>query len=302
VAGIGRPSYVAAMANIASGLSGRGVTGVCCICGTYGKLSFEHIPPRRAFNDHGVFEADVKKMFESGWQPGVKPDGRINQKGAGRFTLCERCNNATGSWYGIPYIEVAKQAMELLDRSGGDVSLAYPYRMYPLRFLKQVVTMFFSACGPSLQETHPHLVRFVLNRETGVLPPNFQFYAYLHHPDSMAMRQSGLTGVWSSGKIHLFSEIAFPPFGLVMSVDGHPPTDQRLCNVTHLHQYGYRSWDVVFLRLPVLHVTTVLPGDFRTATQVRQDIGKNDSLGGMMLKGPGGVSTYSMSGSPYGGG
>ena len=151
MAGITRPSYLAGMANIASGLPDGGVPGPCCICGTHGKLSFEHVPPKRAFNDHGVFEADVKKMLENGWEPGVKPDGRINQKGAGRFTLCDRCNNATGSWYGTPYIAVAKQAMELLHRSGGDVSLAYPYRMYPLRFLKQVVTMFFSACGPSFR-------------------------------------------------------------------------------------------------------------------------------------------------------
>lgn len=301
MAGITRPSYLAGMANIASGLPDGGVPGPCCICGTHGKLSFEHVPPKRAFNDHGVFEADVKKMLENGWEPGVKPDGRINQKGAGRFTLCDRCNNATGSWYGTPYIAVAKQAMELLHRSGGDVSLAYPYRMYPLRFLKQVVTMFFSACGPSFQEKNPHLVRFVLNRETGALPPKIQFYAYLHHPDSTAMRQSGLTGVMSSGKIHVFSEIAFPPFSLVMSVDGYPPTHQRLCNITHLHQYGYRSWDIVFLRLPVLHVTTVLPGDFRTVAEVRRDIVKNDRLGGMMLNGSSGVSTYSVSGSPYGG-
>ena len=95
-----------------------------------------------------------------------------------------------------------------------------------------------------------------------MLPPNVEFFAYLHHPHSLAMRQSDLTGVMSSGKIHLFSEIAFPPFGLIMSVGGHPPIRQGPCNITHLHQYGYRYWDIVYLRLPVLHVATVLPGDF----------------------------------------
>lgn len=277
------------------------VTGPCCICGSYGKLSYEHVPPKRAFNDHGVFESDVKKILESGWQPGVKPEGRINQKGAGRFTLCRKCNNATGRWYGTAYITVAKQAMELLYRSGGNVSLAYPYRMYPLRFLKQVVTMFFSACGPEFHQKHPYLVRFVLNRETRVLPPQIQFYAYLHHPDSAAMRQSGLTGVMRSGNAYVFSEIAFPPFGLIMSVGGYPPIDQRLCNITHLSQYGYRGWDVIFLRLPVLHVTTVLPGDFHAVDQVNRDIVQNDRLGGMMLNHSGTFSTYRLPGNPYGG-
>jgi hypothetical protein len=282
--------------------SSNGNVGTCCICGAYGKLSFEHVPPRRAFNDHGVFEADVKRMLEGGWAPGVKPDGRINQKGAGRSTLCDPCNNKTGSWYGTPYITVAKQAMELLYRSGGNISLAYPYGMYPLRFLKQVVTMFLSACGPSFQEKNPHLVRFVLNRETRVLPPKFQFLAYLHHPDSTAMRQSGLTGVVRPGKTHVFSEIAFPPFGLIMSVDGHAPIDQRLCNITHLHAYDYRAWDIVYLSLPVLHVTTVLPGDFRTVAEVKRDIAENSKLGGILLNAPDGVSTtYSAPGNPYGG-
>ena len=62
----------------------------------------------------GCSEADIKKMLENGLMLSPKPDGRINQKGAGRVTLCVKCNNATGRWYGTPYITVAKQAMELL--------------------------------------------------------------------------------------------------------------------------------------------------------------------------------------------
>jgi hypothetical protein len=62
-------------------------------------------------------------------------------------------------------VQVAKQAMTLLHASSGNISLAYPYRMWPLRFLKQIVVMFFSACGPSLQEKNPDLVRFALNRD-----------------------------------------------------------------------------------------------------------------------------------------
>jgi len=276
--------------------------GTCCICGTHGPLSFEHVPPKRAFNDHGVFEADIMKMLAGGWEPGVKPRaGRISQRGAGRFTLCRKCNSSTGRWYGTAYITVAKQAMELLCRSGGDLSLAYPYRMYPLRFLKQVVTMFLSACGPGFQMNNPHLVRFVLNRTTRVLPPKFRFYAYLHHPDSVAMRQSGLTGLVSSGKTHVFSEIAFPPFGLIMSDAAHSPINRCLCDITHLREYDYHAWDIVYLLLPVLHVTTLLPGDFRTVDEVKRDFIENHKLGGLMLNTPGGASTFSMPGDPYGG-
>jgi hypothetical protein len=260
-------------------------TGTCCICGASGKLTFEHVPPRAAFNGHRIFEADIEKLFESQWAPGEKPtDGIYKQKGAGRYSLCGKCNNDTGAWYGESDVQVAKQAMYLLYRSRGNLSLAYPYGMFPLRFLKQVVTMFFSACGPSLREGNPDLVRFVLNRDTQQLPQKFQFFAYLHHPESTAMRQSGLTGVMKGlGKLHLFSEIAFPPFRLIMSVAGHPPIDHRLADVTPLSQYSYRAWDIIYMPLPVLHVTTVLPGDFRTADEVNRDIMSNRKVGDMLL-------------------
>ena len=104
------------------------VEGTCCICGSHGKLSFEHVPPKQAFNDHGVFEADVMKMpfmsppfggsariwrrenfknsaiswllFASIVSVGIGASSRqgpratarkrISQRGAGRYTLCER--------------------------------------------------------------------------------------------------------------------------------------------------------------------------------------------------------------------
>jgi hypothetical protein len=260
----------------------------CCICGCIGKLTFEHVPPRAAFNEHRVFEADIEKLLAGKWAPGERPtDGAWKQRGAGRYSLCGKCNNDTGAWYGESYVQVAKQAMLLLHRSSGTLSLAYQYGMFPLRFLKQVATMFFSACGPSLQEKNPDLVRFVLNRDMRPLPRKFQFLVYLHHPESAAIRQSGLTGVMKGpNKQHLFSEIAFPPFGLIMSVDGHPPIDQRLCNITHLTEYNYGAWDIVYLQMPVLHVTTVLPGDFRTMEEVNRDIAQNHKVGDILLDAP----------------
>lgn len=265
-----------------------GEHGVCCICGTDGRLSFEHVPPRKSFNDHRVFEADIEKLIEGKVTPGEKPtDGAWKQKGAGRYSLCGKCNNDTGAWYAESYVQVAKQAMLLLHRSGGNLSLAYPYGMFPLRFLKQIVTMFFSACGPSLQEKNPDLVRFVLNRDVRQLPPTFQFFAYLHHPESVAIRQSGLTGVVKGpNKQHLFSEIAFPPFGLVMSINDRPPIDHRLCNISKLNEYSYRAWDIIYLQMPVLHVTTVLPGDFRTVDEVKKDLAENRRIGDMFINAP----------------
>lgn len=81
---------------------------------------------------------------------------------------------------------------------------------------------------------------------------------------------------------NLFSEIAFPPFGLIMSINS-PPVHSDLCELTHLNQYKYRQWDVVYLKLPVFPVTTWFPGDFRTVEGVLKDQAENRKVGSMFL-------------------
>jgi hypothetical protein len=69
--------------------------------------------------------------------------------------------------------------MTLLYRSNGKMSLACPYGMLPLRVIKQIAVMFFSACGPEFGKAHPDLVRFVLNKHLRLLPKNIFIWAYL---------------------------------------------------------------------------------------------------------------------------
>jgi hypothetical protein len=260
-------------------------TGDCCICGANGKLSFEHVPPQAAFNDRRVFEANINGLLNGKWSPGERiEEGKYKQRGAGRYSLCGKCNSDTGGWYGSSYVDVARQAMYRLHYSQGNMAgLAYPYGMFPLRFLKQISAMFFSACGPALQDRNPDLVRFVLNKDERRLPPQIRYFAYLHHPtDSTCIRQSGITGMMRGSHQFLFSEIAFPPFGLIMSINS-PPVHTDLCEITHLNQYSYRQWDVVYLKLPVFPVTTWFPGDFRTVEGVLKDQAENRKVGSMFL-------------------
>ncbi|MDP2411178.1 MAG: hypothetical protein Q8M26_12955 [Pseudolabrys sp.] len=227
------------------------VQGTCCICGRIGKLSFEHIPPAAAFNDRRIFEADINALLAGKWSPGERvEEGKYKQRGAGRHSLCEKCNSDTGSWYGATYVDVARQAMILLHASQGSISLAYPYRMYPLRFLKQIAVMFCSACGPDFQKGNADLVRFILNQDERSIPNRLRFYIYLHHPkESKCIRQVGLTSMLVGRKQHFFSEIAFPPFGLIMSID-HPPVHDKLCEITHLKEFSYKAWDIGLHPIP----------------------------------------------------
>ncbi len=260
-------------------------TGECCICGCVGKLTFEHVPPEAAFNDRRVFQAKIEELLGGKWTPGTPiTRGKYVQRGAGRHSLCAKCNNNTGAWYGTAYIDFARQAMILLHRSNGKLSLAYPYGIFPLRVMKQIVVMFFSACGPGLRKAHPDLVKFVLDRERRLLPKDIHIWAYLNDPvESTSTRQSGITGLMSlGGDLHVFSEIAFPPFGLIMSFKAEP-VHKGLCDITHFGHSSINTWDVVFLKLPVFPVVSFFPGDFRTVDELKKTVEENRKLGSYHL-------------------
>ena len=69
--------------------------GYCHICGTYGKLTFEHIPPESALNKGRakVYTGDdAIKQYT-----GEKSRYLSLQQGMGKYSLCESCNNNTGA-------------------------------------------------------------------------------------------------------------------------------------------------------------------------------------------------------------
>jgi hypothetical protein len=165
------------------------IFGTCHICGTHGTLSFEHVPPKAAFNDKRVLRSTFEQTIAS--ETRDSPQGRIQQRGAGGYTLCEKCNNDTGSWYADAYTAWAHQAMKYVIMSRARPSLAYPYNIYPLRVLKQIICMFLSVNGSYFQQAHPDLVRFVLNRESKYLSPNIRVFAF--YTFSERMRSSGIS-------------------------------------------------------------------------------------------------------------
>ena len=78
-------------------------TGICHICGSSGDLSFEHVPPRVAFNDRRTVRIKGEEAISLGPDEIVK--GPIQQGGIGDYTLCAECNNKTGHWYGARFVD-----------------------------------------------------------------------------------------------------------------------------------------------------------------------------------------------------
>ena len=251
----------------------RVVNGYCRICGSFGKLSFEHVPPKAAFNDRPISVLKGLGIFEAGHDP---RRGRVQQKGAGEYTLCERCNNQTGHWYGQAYVEWACQGLQRLELAPVEPSqwVRYGYKIHPLRVIKQIICMFFSANAPRFRESHTYLEKFVLNHDLKGLPPRLQIFCFLLA--GRMGRQAGVSGTIDvrTGTMRILSEIAFPPYGYVLCV-GSPPPDERLLDITFFAESRFDEVRKFYLPIPVLPVNTAYPGDYRSAQEVASQARRN---------------------------
>lgn len=243
--------------------------GVCHICGSYGKLSFEHVPPRKAFNDgRRVVVVGFDNMVSLG--PDDEPKGPIQQQGAGRYTLCEKCNNNTGSWYGAAFVKWCHQGMSVLKRTNFRPNTFTLHYLPPLRILKQIVTMLFSVNDKdAFRQAFPELVEFVLNKDNRYLPSKFRFFIYFNTGDKFRYNGLSAKADLNTGSVETLTEISYPPFGYVMTVDSEPP-DESLLEITHFSQYQYDDFKLMDLRPPVLPTATFWPGDYRTKEEVRE--------------------------------
>jgi hypothetical protein len=209
--------------------------GPCHLCGTFTKRSFEHVPPRSAFNNRRILEARGWEIFREN-----NPDkvgGVIRQKGAGAYTLCGRCNNDTGSWYGGAFVDWVQQGAQAVMSQRHLTTFNYEYHVYPLRVIKQIICMFFSANGPSFQSAFPKLAKFVLDRWEKHLDPSIRVYAYFNISDRS--RQTGIASIGNieSGKMRTVSEITFPPIGFLMTLSCESP-DEKLTDISFFSKYA----------------------------------------------------------------
>jgi hypothetical protein len=247
--------------------------GVCCICGNNGDLSFEHVPPRAAYNKATV----IGYKWEDFTKNQMKK-GKSLQGGAGAYTLCVNCNNNTGSWYGNEYVKWSRTCLDVMRYwsirkiTFGTVFL---HNVYPLRFLKQIVTCFFSLTGAPggavFANNFPGLAQFVLDKHNTTLPPGFRFFMNLYKPSntgSTQLRRWPISGKISvaqdangnliSMNSSIFDEIAHPPFQLVMTMENDP--FREATEITSFKDYDYDEQVNIQLQLRVVDSTSPFPG------------------------------------------
>jgi hypothetical protein len=249
--------------------------GQCFVCGEFGPLSDEHVPPKRAFNDRPFVTLSFNKGLQLG--PEGMPEGPKRQGGVRFPSLCKQCNNDFGGWYARAFVEWCYQGMYILERSGGAPQLVYAHHIFPLRVVKQIAAMFMSVNGKDFRLTKfgKDLVPLLKKKEAKGLPEGLRLYAYFNIQGQL--RYTGRVGKYSIAKREsvVFSEITYPPFGYVMALSGKPP-DDRMFDITHFAWNDYDEQRSMFLDLPVLPTyLATIPGDYRELDEIYRDEQRN---------------------------
>jgi hypothetical protein len=251
--------------------------GICRLCGDPKDLSFEHIPPESAFNDHPLVLQTLHDRIQ----------GRSHRKfriALGADTLCESCNKLTGGWYGAAYAQWARQGLVWLDYLGEGHSFQLSFDVRPLNVLKQVLAMALAMAPEASIPYHEELRAFVLNRTQKYLPPRYNVYAYLTGNKGIRF-ESGMavlnprTGAMN----YIDAEIAFPPFGYCITSTRHPRHQSKvqeinLYDIGWFSHFEYNQQSPIYLKLPKLQVNTQFPLDYRTPAEIERDYNEQASL------------------------
>lgn len=203
--------------------------GYCCICGLYGKLSKEHIPPQSAFNDKTAFLRVFKEQNYGQSEDLMRR--QQHQGGVHRYVMCGKCNNDIGGRYARAYVDfcynVYTAASSVLE--GKTLTLLVP-QVYPLRVLKHVLVMFCATCGHRFVEKKGGFLRELIMdpRKRNVYFPD-TLYLYIRsrfegiastgpigmlHPDTGRVQAGAEVSWWPAGWHLAFQRNEVPFNGL----------------------------------------------------------------------------------------
>ena len=158
--------------------------GYCHICQKNKDLTYEHIPPQKAFNNMRAKSIEGKEALKLlvddnrlPWETdGLKYESK--QRGMGMYSLCKECNNLTGKYYGNEYIKFANtihllfpQIKKITKGKPNAIANIHIKGINPLLFAKQVLSMFCSTC-PYITKSDPKIIDLLLNKNKKGLDPH----------------------------------------------------------------------------------------------------------------------------------
>ena len=250
--------------------------GICQICGKSVNLSYEHVPPQKAFNNvrrrmYSGEELRSQILFQD-QSPWEYDHMRYipQQQGAGYYSICKDCNNKTGSWYAQEYEKWVNTCYNMFMEQQTQVQLnewlnfkCIDFR--PLPVFKQIIAMFCSV------NSHLHddrqLVEFLLNREsTDFCKSKYTVYMYLFK--GQIERRDGFTCILDllTHELTVVSEISAYPLGFILCKQGDCSANGF--DINYFCDYSYNEKCTIDISMPIHECNTVYPLDYRTKEEI----------------------------------
>jgi len=204
----------------------------CHVCLERTKLTREHIPPEKAFNEHNQLwerlvinskPMSTRKVYIRGgfWVP----------------TLCSKCNNEIGAQYAREYVKFVKDLVAspaLFDSSG--VARLVSINADTLFIAKEIAIMILAFEPISFARRHTELRKFVLHKDRCFIPP-FRILSFLVPEVEEAgtiTRFHDRVETFAPGYKFYGGEISCFPFGFVYATDiGRGYEIEQMTDITH---------------------------------------------------------------------
>lgn len=232
--------------------------GNCHLCGEYKELSFEHIPPKAAFNDRPILIQKHEHLFDK--KSYVYGKSIRSNNGSGAYCFCENCNKSTGGWYARDFSEFVAQAYNHFDKTEriSNTNLI-EFNFKPLNVLKQILTMFLAIEHTGILKNDKELVNFILEKDNNILPDKYQIYLY--NTISKHKRLYGIQWNNFNGRMNTHSEITFNPFGYFLTVNSLPPIN-TMTNITDFKKFQFNETKKYIIPLFYLKTNSMFLGNY----------------------------------------
>ncbi len=253
--------------------------GICKLCGTFSEMTFEHVPPEKAFNSFPVrilpFKDVISSMTCSDNKlplEAISVKGKKQQRGMGGYYLCRKCNSDTGSWYMRQYSELAKTLHVMIDKEslepGSNLYSFTICEIYPLRLFKAVMTLFCDINNECLGDKN--LQSFLLNKEsTDFDVRKYRVYMYLIPPGQIRNCPISVIIKTNNAQQICVSEMALYPMGFALYID--KPNDYNAFGfeISNMCNYNYNDRvEMQFLNVPYVSLNSKFPADYRSKDEI----------------------------------
>lgn len=256
--------------------------GKYALCRNKTILTFEHIPPRAAFNYFPAKPVSGDKLFNDPERMPWDIQGlqyTNQQRGMGLNSLCKVYNNTTGAWYGDEYNTIAHAIHSILIHDiPPQNNVIRISEIHPLRFCKQILSMLCSINNNIGDPRFDDLRKFVLDKDKiGIDKSHYRLCMYFTRSITMKYAPPSflLIPTTQGNESIALSEITAYPLGFILYFDPQNTISYEGIDIISFADFNYGDKVTAEFPLCINDMNDIFPIFFRTKEEIRKCIESN---------------------------